>query len=71
MNINKLSKFMSKHLTKVLLMPVILLALVIANNLIKSSANMSSAAQTANDVIVINSLLEVVHKLQLNSTARF
>ncbi|EAR28348.1 hypothetical protein PTD2_21072 [Pseudoalteromonas tunicata D2] len=62
---------MSKHLTKVLLMPVILLALVIANNLIKSSANMSSAAQTANDVIVINSLLEVVHKLQLNSTARF
>ncbi|ATC94897.1 hypothetical protein PTUN_a2413 [Pseudoalteromonas tunicata] len=52
-------------------MPVILLALVIANNLIKSSANMSSAAQTANDVIVINSLLEVVHKLQLNSTARF
>ncbi|GHB61828.1 methyl-accepting chemotaxis protein [Psychrosphaera saromensis] len=64
MNVENLSKLMSKHLTKVLLIPVLLLTFVISADLIKTNVVIQHAVQTEHDVVVLQSVLSVVHELQ-------
>ncbi|WP_299269081.1 methyl-accepting chemotaxis protein [uncultured Psychrosphaera sp.] len=64
MNVENLSKLMSKHLTKVLLIPVMLLTFVISADLIKTNIEIQHAVQTEHDVVVLQSLLYSVHELQ-------
>lgn len=64
MNVESLSKAMSKHLTKVLLIPVLLLTFVISADLIKTNVVIQHAVQTEHDVVVLQSLLSAVHELQ-------
>jgi methyl-accepting chemotaxis protein len=64
MNIDALSKLMSKHLTKVLLVPILLLTFVISADLIKTSVEIQHAVQTEHDVVVLKSLLSAIHELQ-------
>jgi len=64
MNVESLSKLMSKHLNKVLLIPVMLLTFVISVDLIKTSVEIQHAVQTEHDVVVLQSLLSSVHELQ-------
>lgn len=64
MNVESLSKLLSKHLTKILLIPVLLLTFVISIDLIKTSVEIQHAVQTEHDVVVLQSLLSSVHELQ-------
>ncbi len=64
MNVENLSKLMSKHLTKVLLIPILLLTFVITGDLIKTNVEIQHAIQTEHDVVVLQSLVSVVHELQ-------
>lgn len=64
MNLESLSQAMSKHLTKVLFIPILLLTFVISTDLIKTNIEIQHAVQTEHDVVVLQSLLSAVHELQ-------